>query len=168
MLNFSKTTFNVVGKQYQSTDATLVYLEIKAPICWWQVLDTMIDAKSNIEFESLDLERGFSIGDFSHENLTKEGLENLESTIKYLNKIRNVWVSQKDKTDTRYFQEIIKSLPSSYLETRKILLSYSDLSKIYKRLDDVHLDEWKQFAKRIEDLPESSRITGTYSYALKG
>ena len=37
------------------------------------------------------------------------------------------------------------------------------ISKIYKRLD-----EWKEFAKFIEELPNSSRITGTYSYALKG
>lgn len=60
----------------------------------------------------------------------------------------------------KYWWQMIQLLPSSYNQTRNVMLNYEVLANIYKSRKDHKLDEWRSFCKWIEDLPYSELITG--------
>ena len=55
---------------------------------------------------------------------------------------------------------MIQLLPSSYNQTRNVMMNYEVLANIYKSRKDHKLDEWRSFCKWIEELPYSDLITG--------
>lgn len=56
--------------------------------------------------------------------------------------------------------QMIQLLPSSYNQTRNVMLNYEVLANIYKSRKNHKLDEWREFCKWIESLPYSELITG--------
>lgn len=56
--------------------------------------------------------------------------------------------------------QMIQLLPSSYNQTRNVMMNYEVLANIYKSRKDHKLDEWRNFCKWIEELPYSELITG--------
>ena len=56
--------------------------------------------------------------------------------------------------------QMIQLLPSSYNQTRNVMINYEVLSNIYKSRKNHKLDEWKDFCKWIEELPYSELIVG--------
>lgn len=56
--------------------------------------------------------------------------------------------------------DVIQLLPSSYNQTRNVMMNYEVLANIYKSRKDHKLDEWRNFCKWIEELPYSELITG--------
>ena len=67
----------------------------------------------------------------------------------------------------RYWWQIIQLLPSSYNQTRNVMLNYEVLANMYKSRKNHKLDEWCEFCKWIEDLPYSDLITGEEKEMLK-
>lgn len=61
-----------------------------------------------------------------------------------------------------YWWQIIQLLPSSYNQTRNVMLNYEVLANIYRQRKNHKLDEWREFCKWIETLPYSELITGKY------
>lgn len=55
---------------------------------------------------------------------------------------------------------MIQLLPSSYNQTRNVMLNYEVLANIYRQRKNHKLDEWREFCKWIESLPYSELITG--------
>lgn len=55
---------------------------------------------------------------------------------------------------------MIQLLPSSYNQTRNVMLNYEALANIYKSRKDHKLDEWREFCKWIESLPYSELVVG--------
>lgn len=64
------------------------------------------------------------------------------------------------KNDKEIWWQMIQLLPSSYNQTRNVMMNYEVLANIYKSRKDHKLDEWRNFCKWIEDLPYSELITG--------
>lgn len=56
--------------------------------------------------------------------------------------------------------QMIQLLPSSYNQTRNILMNYEVLANMYHSRKNHKLDEWREFCKWIEELPYSKLITG--------
>ena len=56
--------------------------------------------------------------------------------------------------------QMIQLLPSSYNQTRNVMLNYEVLANIYRQRKGHKLDEWREFCKWIESLPYSELITG--------
>lgn len=56
--------------------------------------------------------------------------------------------------------QLIQLLPSSYNQTRNVMLNYEVLANIYRQRKNHKLDEWREFCKWIESLPYSELITG--------
>ena len=56
--------------------------------------------------------------------------------------------------------QMIQLLPSSYNQTRNVMMNYEVLCNIYRSRKDHKLDEWKEFCKWIEELPCSELIVG--------
>lgn len=111
-------------------------------------------------------EKEFTLEDFSCEHLLNEkaclddenpSIDILKATIKELNKWRDKYLYTKDKL---YWWQMIQLLPSSYNQTRNVMLNYEVLANIYRQRKGHKLDEWREFCKWIETLPYSELITG--------
>jgi len=74
-----------------------------------------------------------------------------------LNGYRNDYIRTKDKD---YWWQMIQLLPSSYNQTRNVMLNYEVLANIYRQRKNHKLDEWREVCKWIENLPYSELITG--------
>ena len=103
-------------------------------------------------------EKEFTLGDFSHEHhCYTKSYDLLEEMINVLNYYREKYLETKDKD---YWWQMIQLLPSSYNQTRNVMLNYEVLANIYRQRKDHKLDEWRDVCKWIETLPYSELITG--------
>lgn len=81
----------------------------------------------------------------------------LKCAIRMLNRCRHCYLKTKDKT---CWWQMIQLLPTSYNQTRTVMLNYEVLANIYKSRKDHKLDEWHEFCDWIKELPYSELITG--------
>jgi hypothetical protein len=137
-----------------------LYVRITAPLYWWKEFDTYkvgTVANSCSTMHKIQ-EKEFRLDDFSCEHLSVVSLDYLRSTIDHLNFIRDVY--NEDKTNKGAWWQMIQLLPSSYNQTRNVMMNYEVLANIYKSRKNHKLDEWREFCKWIEELPYSELITG--------
>lgn len=150
-----------------------VYVRITAPLYWWKEFDTYkvgTVANSCSTMHKITV-REFALDDFSHDHLTPRFRNMLMETIDELNYLRNkynhfdaekemsmkacyIFDSKKD-----VWWQMIQLLPSSYNQTRNIMMNYEVLANIYKSRRGHKLDEWREVCKWIETLPYSELIT---------
>ena len=155
-----------------------LYVRITAPLYWWKEFDTYkvgTVANSCSTMHKIQAKE-FTLDDFSTEHLFTEGqnvycksapLEEddlfinsnqlMLLTVEVLNQYREDFLKTKDK---RYWWQMIQLLPSSYNQTRNVMMNYEVLANIYKSRKDHKLDEWRRFCKWVEELPYSELITG--------
>ena len=81
----------------------------------------------------------------------------MEWIIGVLNTYRELYLETKKKV---YWWQMIQLLPSSYNQTRTVMLNYEVLANIYKSRRHHKLDDWHTFCDWIETLPYSELITG--------
>ena len=81
----------------------------------------------------------------------------MADVIKMLNGCREKYIETKDKN---FWWQMIQLLPSSYNQTRNVMLNYEVLANIYKSRRNHKLNEWRDFCKWIESLPYSELICG--------
>lgn len=142
-----------------------VYVRITAPLYWWKEFDTYkIGTVSNSCSTMHKIaEKEFTLEDFSIEHLNDDrraelsNVEWLEHLIHHLNRDRLRFIKTKDK---QYWWQMIQLLPSSYNQTRNVMLNYEVLANIYRQRKNHKLDEWREVCKWIESLPYSELITG--------
>ena len=142
-----------------------IYVRITAPLYWYKEFDTYkvgTVANSCSTMHKIQ-EKEFTLEDFSIEHLNDDrsaeisNVEWLEHLIHHLNRDRRRFIETKDK---KYWWQMIQLLPSSYNQTRNIMLNYEVLANIYKSRKNHKLDEWVEFCKWIESLPYSELIIG--------
>ena len=110
--------------------------------------------------------------DFSHEHLNRRTIDILEDTIHELNRYRILYLNGgrdyiSDSDDKDYepkdkdiWWQLIQLLPSSYNQTRNVMMNYEVLENIYKSRKDHKLDCWRDFCAWIKTLPYQELITG--------
>lgn len=154
-----------------------VYVRITAPLYWWKEFDTYkigTVANSCSTMHKIQAKE-FTLEDFSCEHLgvfipaeKNDGVEDyknlwiasLEETIDYLNVARTFYNRETDpKIKKDYWWQLIQLLPSSYNQTRNVMMNYEVLANIYRQRKNHKLDEWREFCKWIESLPYSELIT---------
>ena len=64
------------------------------------------------------------------------------------------------KKEKDIWWQMIQLLPSSYNQTRNVMMNYEVLCNIYKSRKDHKLNEWREFCKWAETLPYSELICG--------
>ena len=136
-----------------------VYVRITAPLYWWKEFSTYkvgTVANSCSTMHKIQ-EKEFTMEDFSCEQLDMDGRDVLEDTINVMNEARAYFNENKAKNN---WWQMIQLLPSSYNQTRNVMMNYEVLCNIYCSRKDHKLDEWKEFCKWIEELPYSELITG--------
>lgn len=155
-----------------------VYVRITAPLYWWKEFDTY---KVGTVFNSCSTmhkigEKEFTLDDFSCEHLDLNNYDLLNETIVRLNHYRDIYIDGgiieysdcrrqifKPKSKKIWWQ-MIQMLPSSYNQTRNVMMNYEVLANIYKARKNHKLDEWREFCKWIESLPYSDLIIGFKEY----
>ena len=156
-----------------------VYVRIKAPLYWWKEFDTYkvgTVANSCSTMHKIQ-EKEFTTEDFSIVHLSKTSIKVLARTVYTLNfwrgafncknnEERNLYFANSDWNDTYVptkedcWWQMIQLLPSSYNQTRNVMLNYEVLTNIYHARKNHKLDEWRKFCGWIESLPYSELITG--------
>lgn len=151
-----------------------VSVDITAPLYWWKEFDTYkVGTVSNSCSTMHKIhDKEFTIDDFSHEHLINSACMEIQemqnvrisptqsmlTTIECLNSYRELYLETRDK---KYWWQMIQLLPSSYNQKRTITMNYENLLNIYETRRNHKLDEWKDFCKWIERLPNAELITGT-------
>lgn len=138
-----------------------VYVRITAPLYWWKEFDTYkvgTVANSCSTMHKIQ-DKEFTLDDFSHENLVNTNL--LENIVNELNVHRDIYNSYDNQSDSfkakfskkDIWWQMIQLLPSSYNQTRNVMLNYEVLANIYHSRKTHKLDEWIEFCRWIINLP---------------
>lgn len=136
-----------------------VYVRITAPLYWWKEFDTYkvgTVANSCSTMHKIQ-EKEFTLEDFSTEHLYDISINKFNNLICRLNECREKYLETKYKD---WWWQMIQLLPSSYNQTRNVMLNYEVLANIYRQRKGHKLDEWREFCKWIESLPYSELIIG--------
>ena len=141
-----------------------VYVRITAPLYWWKEFDTYkvgTVANSCSTMHKIQ-EKEFTLEDFSCEHLDEVSVSVLEDTINHLNDMR-AWYNEMPVEDDfvakkEKWWQMIQLVPSSYNQTRNVMMNYEVLANIYKSRRNHKLDEWREFCKWIESLPYAELI----------
>jgi hypothetical protein len=141
---------------------------ITAPLYWWKEMDTYkvgTTANSTSTMHrianypiTMDC---FEMDDFAELVMIEDSSEDRndvcmnclwDNLIYCLEQLRETYNEAKDK---RYWKELIRLLPESWLQTRMFDCDYATLRNIYCwRVKIPHkLTEWKQFGDWVESLP---------------
>lgn len=139
-----------------------VQVAITAPLYWWKEFDTYkvgTVANSTSTMHKLAstpiTEDCFEMDDYAE-------LDNgfctdmWKSLIDWLEGLRQKYNETKDK---RYWKELIRLLPESWLQTRMIDCNFATLRNIYAWRRTHRLNEWHKFCDWIETLPLHELIT---------
>ena len=137
-----------------------VYVRITAPLYWWKEFDTYkvgTVANSCSTMHKI-MDKEFTLEDFSVERMSDYLLVGVEALVDTLNTLRDLYINY-DKYDDpetpkqKIWDSVIQLLPSSYNQTRNVMMNYEVLANIYKSRKDHKLDEWREFCQWIESLP---------------
>ncbi len=134
-----------------------VSVDITAPLYWWKEYDTYkvaTVANSTSTMHKIH-SKPFELDDFSHDHLTRDGLDIMRDMVAKLEEIRLRYVAGKRKED---WYDLIQLLPSSYNQMRTCTLNYETLVNIYYARRNHKLEEWHEFCRWIESLPYASEI----------
>ena len=147
-----------------------VYVRITAPLYWWKQFDTFkvgTVANSCSTMHKIH-EKEFTWDDFSYEHLFRvrdcklgEFVPTLvlEKTINALNYWRERYLAALKTEDETglpakdIWWQMIQLLPSSYNQTRNVMMNYEVLANIYKSRKNHKLDEW-----RVHETPEEYKF----------
>lgn len=134
-----------------------VYVRINAPLYWWKEFDTykVGTVANSCSTMHRIMEKEFKEDMFSWENMYMIDVK--QTLLAELNFLRARYKQTKNKKD---WYCLIQALPSSYNQTRNVMLNYEVLTNIYNSRKNHKLNEWRDFCKWIEDIPYSWLIVG--------
>lgn len=158
-----------------------VSIDITAPLYWWKEMDqykvgTVTNSQSTMHKLSttpitMDC---FECGDYNPHLIIDSGVDESGDTpfnyeypledfidsssdfyyentlIKFLEQLRLKYLETKDK---RFWKELIRWLPESWLQMRTWTANYEVLRNIYHQRKNHKLSEWRAFCEFIETLP---------------
>ena len=158
-----------------------VYVRITAPLYWWKEFDTYkvgTVANSCSTMHKIQ-EKEFTLADFSTEHLRPHSIKRLVDTVEALNYYRDIYlnggmddnlggdaVTVFEPKDKDIWWQMIQLLPSSYNQTRNVMLNYEVLANIYKSRKNHKLDCWRDFCAWIETLPYAELIIGSHEIVI--
>lgn len=138
-----------------------VWVDITAPLYWWKEFDTYkvgTVANSCSTMHKIHAKE-FTLDDFSHEHLSGTAEVALEHVIDILNLNRDLFNASGHKDKDSWWQ-MIQLLPTSYNQTRTVMLNYEVLANICEYRRGHKLDEWGDFIKWAKTLPYSELFLG--------
>lgn len=141
-----------------------VYVTLDAPFYWWKEFDTYKVGTVSNSCSTMHTITNYKFTPemFSCEDLTEEGMDIFMKTLGHLNDLRDRYNHAVsigwNEVAKRLWYEIIRLLPSSFMQMRSITMNYAVLRNIYFARRGHKLDEWHQFCSWVETLPYSELI----------
>ena len=145
-----------------------VSVDITAPLYWWKEFDTYkIGTVSNSTSTMHKLASTpitmdcFEMDDFEKINLESQDMvfplkATWESLISDLEFCRQKYNETKDK---RYWKELLRLLPESWLQKRTITMNYENILNMYQQRKNHKLTEWfESFCDWIRTLPYAEEL----------
>lgn len=146
----------------------MVSVDITAPLYFFKELDTYkvgtvansTSTMHKLSSKPITLDC-FEIGDYCPEVITST--EEIDYLIQFLEGLRRKYLETKDK---RYWKELIRWLPESWLQTRTITMNYQVVRQMYFDRRNHKLTEWSgkdnpglpNFCKWVESLPYAKEL----------
>ena len=148
----------------------MVSVDITAPLYLWKELDTYkVGTTANStstmhklaskpitieDFEMDDFERVkiFDREPYKPDDYTDEIWDYI---IDICETLRRRFIETKDK---KYWKELIRILPESYLQTRTVTMNYENLYSIVRQRKGHKLTEWRQFIDWAHQLPYAKEL----------
>lgn len=130
----------------------MVTVDITAPLFWYKEFDTYkigTTANSTSTMHKLTSKPitldCFEVGDYNEEKATynRDGQDYIfpNMLIEYLEELRYQYITTKDK---RYWKELVRWLPESWLQTRTVTMSYENIRTIIQQRKGHKLVEWSK------------------------
>ena len=150
-----------------------VSVDITAPLYWWKEFDTykvgtVANSTSTMHklattpitldcFEIVDYDRNLSLADNPEDDNELNHISAFEEdVIMVLENLRQKYLETKDK---RYWKELIRFLPESWLQKRTITMNYENIRNMYFQRKNHKLTEWSEsFIKWVESLPYAEEL----------
>lgn len=151
-----------------------VSVDITAPLYWWKEMDTYkvgtvansTSTMHKLATTPITLEC-FEMDDYMPEIKLSNGFKDNEFIgykdvsngwnimINILETLRNTYLTTKDK---KYWKELIRLLPESWLQTRTVTMNYENLRNMYFARRYHKLSEWHTFCDWLETLPYAKEL----------
>ena len=144
----------------------IVSVDITAPFYWWKEFDTYKVGTVANSCSTMHKLASYPIG---YDNFEMEDSEselepyegnplNPHTTIKTIwdnlivdcENLRRAYNETKDK---RYWKELVRILPESWLQKRTVTMNYENLRSMYKQRKNHRLTEWHSFCDWVKTLP---------------
>lgn len=139
------------------------YVDITAPLYWWKEHDTY---RNGVEKNSCSTmhkiqDHALTMDDFSTEQLGTIMRIDLASFINDFNGFRIEFLKEPEGTERKkkLWWQMIQMLPTNFNQKRTVMMSYEALRNMYRWRRNHKLDEWVEFCRWIEELPNSWLIT---------
>ena len=165
-MNLAKRLIAAGGEHRKFLRQIFVSVDITAPLYWWKEFDTYkvgttANSTSTMHklastpitldcFETDDFDDNFELSEHYHftDFINSELIFALET-------LRQKYNETKDK---RYWKELIRWLPESWLQTRTITMNYENLRNMYHQRKGHKLTEWHSFCEWVESLPYAKEL----------
>ena len=150
----------------------MVSVDITAPMYFWSEFDTykigtVANSTSKMHklastpitkesFEMDDYEGGLLM--YKHEPYDLDAFTDDiwdNNIINHCETLRKSYLETKDK---RYWKELIRILPESWLQTRTVTMNYENLYSIVRQRSGHKLTEWKTFIDWVHTLPYANEL----------
>lgn len=132
------------------------YIRVAAPLYWWKEFDTYKIGTARNSCSSMHhiTANPFVFENFATDKMSDVTKEWVTMTISELNTLRELWLHATDKDLKKsYWYEIIQLLPSSYIQTANIMMSFETAINMYFQRRYHKLDEWRAFCEKLEEVP---------------
>ena len=141
----------------------MMSVDITAPLYWWKEMDTYKVGTTAVSTSTMHKLTSapitincFETDDFDEQAACVDvGFNTIYTIIKYLEDLRRKYVATKD---IRYWKELIRWLPESWLQTRTWTTNYAALRNIYFQRRNHKLSEWHSFCRWVESLPYAKEL----------
>lgn len=151
-----------------------VWVDITAPLFWFKEFDTYKIATTSNSTSTMHklATTPITLSCFEIDDLTDEPLErNFEKGLfwtiddikVYLNKLEDLRKKYLETKDKKYWKELIRWLPESWLQTRTINMNYENIYSIIRQRKNHKLNEWS--GKDNPSKPNFIAWTKTLPYA---
>lgn len=144
----------------------MVCVDITAPLYWWKEFDTYkVGTTANSTSTMHKLASTpitidcFEMDDFDEDLMIYEkdpynpDIYMSEFWIMFINDLETLRQRYNETKDKRYWKELIRLLPESWLQTRTVTLNYENLRSMYSQRKNHRLTEWHSFCNWILSLP---------------
>lgn len=170
-LKLAQTLIKAGSEHRKFLRQIFVSVDITAPLYWWKEFDTYkVGTVSNStstmhKLASIPITKDcFELDDYDNFFIDRLNLnEYLYNTIGLLESLRREYNKTKDK---KYWKELIRFLPESWLQKRTITMNYENILNIIHQRQNHKLNEWsgidnpsnENFITWVKTLPYANEL----------